>query len=333
MRAIVLVAPGRLEMREVPRPNPPQGHVRIRTAAVGICATDLAMIDGDPRVKCPAILGHEWSGFVDAVGTGVDESLVGTACVASNILEDGGEVGFEHYGGYGEFFSTRAKNLQFLPAWFDMTAAALIEPLAVCVRAVRQLGPIDSRAGTIIFGDGPIGLLMLVLLRRAGLSFVTLVGGRRGRLAVARELGASTVVNYHELEFPEPEAIARKESRGRSRYLWRYNYVVEASGSPAATKLALDITAWLGCKILLIGDYGDARADFPWNLILHREIHIIGSNASAGAWLEAVRLATRGEVPLARLVSRRLPAERFAEGIELVRGRAGDVVKVVLEWT
>jgi L-iditol 2-dehydrogenase len=328
-------------MREVPRPNPPQGHVRIRTAAVGICATDLVMIDGNPRVKCPAILGHEWSGVVDAAGTGVDEALLGKACVAENILEDGGEVGFEHYGGYGEFFSTRAENLQLLPEGFDMATAAMVEPLAVCVRAVRRLGPIDSRSVTIIFGDGPIGLLMLVLLRRAGLSLVTLVGGRRGRLALARELGASTVVNYHELEFPEPEAIARKESRGRSRYLWRYSYLVEASGSPAATKLALemtttklalDITDWSRCKILLMGDYGEARADFPWNLLLHHELQIIGSNASAGAWPEAVRLATDQGFPLARLVSARLPAERFAEGVELVRSRTSDVVKVVLEW-
>jgi len=332
MRAIVLTAPGRLERREVPTPNPPQGHVRIRTAAVGICATDLVMIDGNPRVKCPAILGHEWSGFVDAVGSGVDKALVGKACVAENKLEDGGEVGFEHYGGYGEFFSTRAANLQFLPEGFDMATAAMVEPLAVCVRAVRHLGPINLRAGTIIFGDGPIGLLMLVLLRRAGLSWVTLVGGRRGRLALARELGARTVVNYHELGFPQPEAIARKESRGRSQFHWGYEYAVEASGSPAATKLALEMANW-ECKILVIGDYGEARADFPWNLLLHRELQFIGSNASQDAWPEAVRLATAPGFPLARLVSARFPAERFAEAIDLVRSRRGDIVKVIMEWT
>jgi threonine dehydrogenase-like Zn-dependent dehydrogenase len=332
MRAIVLAAPGRLEMREVPRPNPPQGHVRIRTAAVGICATDLAMIDGNPRVKCPAILGHEWSGVVDAVGSGVDESLVGKACVAENILEDGGEVGFEHYGGYGEFFSTRAENLQFLPEGFDMAAAALIEPLAVGVRAIRRLGPADKRSA-LVFGDGPVGLLMLALLVRAGVAYTLLIGGRPGRLALARQLGAADVVNYHEVAFDLASAILEKVCHGRScPAVPGFPSVIEASGSAAAMHAALQL-AGHGGKVLVIGDYGEARADFPWNLLLHRELQLIGSNASAGAWPEAVRLATDQGFPLSRLVSARLPAERFAEGIDLVRSRTSDVVKVVLEWT
>jgi len=331
MRAIVLVAPGRLEMREVPRPNPPQGHVRIRTAACGVCATDLAMIDGNPRVKCPAILGHEWSGFVDAVGTGADEALVGKACVASNILEDGGEVGFEHAGGYGEFLVTAADNVQVIPAGFDMTAAALIEPLAVGVRAIRRLRLQDKRAA-LIFGDGPVGLLMLVLLRRAGVENVLLVGGRAGRLALARQLGAADVVNYHEVAFDLAAAIAEKFCTGASCAATPgFPNVVEATGSAAAMAAALELAA-PGGKVLVIGDYGDARADFPWTLLLHRELELIGSNASAGAWPEAVRLAADPSFPLARLVSARLPAARFAEAIGLVRSRTGDVVKVIMEW-
>lgn len=83
--------------------------------------------------------------------------------------------------------------------------------------------------------------------------------------------------------------------------------------------------------MLVLGDYGPARAGFRWNDLLHREIHLIGSNASAGAWDEAVRLAV-AEVPLAGLVTHRLPAERFQEGMDLLRSRRDDVVKVVLEW-
>jgi len=317
MRAIVLTAPGRIEMREVPTPKPPKGRVRIRTAACGVCATDLVMIEGNPRVKYPAILGHEWSGVVDAVGPGVDAALVGRRCVAENVLADGGEVGFEHPGGYGEFLVTAAANVQALPSDFDPAAAALIEPLAVCVRAMRRLGEIEE-GDALVLGDGPIGLLMLVLLKRAGVKKVVLAGGRVGRLKLARHLGAREALNYHK----------RGET---SRQSCCFSTAVEASGSAKGMRTAMNVVV-PGGKVLVIGDYGDARADFPWNLLLHHELQIIGSNASAGAWPEAVRLATNAALPLAQLVSARFPAERFAEAIDLVRRRRGDIVKVVMEW-
>jgi threonine dehydrogenase-like Zn-dependent dehydrogenase len=80
----------------------------------------------------------------------------------------------------------------------------------------------------------------------------------------------------------------------------------------------------------LIGDYGDGRADFPWNTLLHHELELIGSNASAGAWTRAVELAVTGKLPLERLISRRLPMASGVECVELVR-RSRDLVKVVME--
>ncbi len=331
MRAIVLAAPGRLEMRQVPTPEPQAGQVRVRTAACGICATDLVMIDGDPRVRPPAILGHEWSGTVEAVGPGGDGSLVGRRCVAENVLADGGEIGFEHPGGYGEWLVTEARNVHVLPDALDAAAAALIEPLAVGVRAMRRLR-LEDRSAALVLGDGPVGLLALALLRRAGVARVVLVGGRPGRLALARELGAAETVNYHEVAFDLAAAVLAKACRGGACAAARgFPSVVEASGSAAALEAAIDLAA-PGGKVLVVGDYGDARAAFPWTRLLHRELELIGSNASAGAWPEAVRIATAGEVPLARLVSARYPAARFAEAVARVRGR-GDEVKVVLEWT
>ena len=91
----------------------------------------------------------------------------------------------------------------------------------------------------------------------------------------------------------------------------------------------LELASPLG-TVVVIGDYGPARASFPWTTLLHREVSLIGSNASAGAWPEALRLAPR--LPIAGLVSRRLSAERFAEGVALVRGRDPSAIKIVLVW-
>ena len=323
MRAIVNTAPGKLEMRELPRPEPGPGQVRIRTAACGICATDLEMLAGSSRMKYPAVLGHEWAGRVDALGPGVDQALLGRACVAENVLRDGGEVGFEHAGGYGEYLVTQAANVQVLPDGFPMAVAALIEPLAVSVRALRRLAVRDQRAA-LILGDGPIGLLLLMLLRQAGVQQIAMVGGRAQRLALAKELGAAQVMNRHEISGSLVAAL-------RERCSTPFPNVLEASGSTAGMEASLELAAREG-KILVIGDYGSGKAGFPWNHLLHRELELIGSNASAGAWPEAVRLATDGALPLARLVTHKLPASRFAEGIELVKGRKPEVIKVVMEW-
>jgi 2-desacetyl-2-hydroxyethyl bacteriochlorophyllide A dehydrogenase len=322
MKAIVNVAPGRVEWQDWPLPEPGVGQARIRTAACGVCATDLEMIAGWNRTGFPAIPGHEWSGVVDAVGSAVDPALLGKLCVAENVLSDGGEVGFEHPGGYGQFLVTEARNLYPLPQNFPPATAALIEPLAVCVRALGRLR-LEDRSSALILGDGAIGLLMLLLLKAKRVDRVVLVGGRPGRLNMARELHAAAVLNYHEAGPDLAGAIAALPGAP-------FPNVVEASGSPAAIHAALGVAA-RGGKILIVGDYGPGCASFLWNRILLGELELIGSNASAGAWPEAVRLATSGALPLERLVSRRLPATAYAEALETAR-KSKDVVKVVMEW-
>ena len=322
MKAIVNTGPNVLEWRDVPDPTPAPGQVRVRTAACGVCATDLKVMAGPGRGGWPRILGHEWSGAVDAVGDGVEAALVGRRCVAENILSDGGEVGFEHPGGYAEFVITEARNVRTLPDDFPPATAALIEPLAVCVRGLRRLAA-EDRSSAVIFGDGAIGLMTLMLLGAEGFGEIVIVGGRPSRLGLALELGASHAINYHD----GGDLVGAVRARG----IDASPNVVEASGSAAALRAAIEI-ACAGAKILVLGDYDDARADFPWERVLHRELSIIGSNASALAWPRAVEIATSGRLPLSRLVTKTLPAADFAEAVELTRS-SREEVKVVMEWT
>lgn len=321
MKAIVNTQPGALEWKEWPAPTPGPGQVRVRTAACGICGTDLEMIAGWERTRCPAIPGHEWSGVVEAVGPGVASEWIARPVVGENVLSDGGEVGFEHAGGYGEFFVTEARCLHRLPDGFPLVHAALIEPLAVCVRGMRRLGARNaSRA--LVLGDGVIGLLMVALLRRAGVRNVALVGGREGRLGVGISLGADASLNYHKTEHLKEDI--RKNLGGD------FPVIVEASGSAKALDAGLSVLARDGA-VLLVGDYGKSEARFPWMKMIYGEWSLIGSNASAGAWNEAVALAVQHEIPLGDLVSHRLPAESFGEAIRLAQS-SRDVIKVVMEW-
>ena len=323
MKVIANTAPNQLTLLDYRLPEPGPGQVRIRTGAVGICATDLELIAGWERTGFPSVPGHEWAGHVDAVGAEVDLGLVGLRCVAENVLADGGEVGFEHPGAYGEYFLTEAHNIHPLPDHFSMTTAALIEPLAVVIRAVKRLRLSNSRR-VLISGDGPIGLLALMLLRSVGVEQIAMIGGRSGRLDLARDLGAAVTFNF--TEFADNLIPSVQEHFGAA-----VPSIVETSGSANGIHNALQLLASEG-QLLLIGDYKDAIADFPWNLLVHREIELIGSNASAGAWNEAVRLAIDERLPLNRLVSHIFPALRFEESFALVRSQREDVVKVVLEW-
>jgi threonine dehydrogenase-like Zn-dependent dehydrogenase len=84
--------------------------------------------------------------------------------------------------------------------------------------------------------------------------------------------------------------------------------------------------------VLILGDYEEARADFPWNEILHRELALIGSNAGTGAWDQAAGWIRGGDSLLAKLVTHRFRAESFQDALATVRDRASGAIKVVLEW-
>jgi L-idonate 5-dehydrogenase len=286
------------------------------------------MIAGWERTRFPCIPGHEWSGRVDAVGTGVDPHLVGQPCVAENVLADGGEVGFEHPGGYAQYLLSEARNVYPLPEDYPLRQAVMIEPLAVVMRGLKRLGivgrpPVSGRSA-LIFGDGPIGLITVLLLRHYGLEDLTLAGGREPRLALAASLGATGTINYHTSSTALSATIL-------DHHQGPFSYVIEASGSATALAAAIETTAREG-KVLVMGDYGSSKASFLWNNVLLHELELVGSNASAGAWQEAVDLAVHTRLPLERLISHHFPADQFQQGYDLTRGRTSEVVKVVLDW-
>ena len=167
MKAIVNTGANQVEWLDLPMPEPKAGQVRIRTGACGVGLTNLEMIGGWGRTPIPMTPGHEWAGFVDSVGPGGDQTLVGKKCVAENVLSDGLET--MHYpGGYGQYFLTEAKNVHPLPADFSLTHAAMIEPLAVCVHRWNRMRATDLRSALVI-GAGPIGLIMVLVLKAKGI--------------------------------------------------------------------------------------------------------------------------------------------------------------------
>ena len=324
MKALINTTNRVLELSEVPLPEPKAGEVRIKTIACGICATDFEMIDGCSRSVYPQILGHEWTGVVDKVGSDVDNAFEGKLCVAENVLKDGGEVGFEHSGGYAEYFITESEKLQFLPENFSIKKAAMSEPLAVSVRALKRFR-LEDKSNVLIFGDGPIGLIMLMILKREGVKNIGLIGGRKERLELAEKLGASFCVNYHDAG----EGLLEKiREAGEDQ---KYTNFIEATGSGHAIDILFELAS-TASRILIIGDYGEELAHFKWEVVVHKELEIIGSNASAEAWEDAIELALSNNMPIEDIISHSFFIEDFAEAMKVARGRDFKAIKVLLNW-
>jgi threonine dehydrogenase-like Zn-dependent dehydrogenase len=214
MRALVLDAPGRCSVQEVPAPVAVPGEVVVDVARVGVCGTDVEFFTGEMAYLVegestyPIRLGHEWAGAVSAVGDGVDPGWLGRRVMGDTMLgcrtcrrcrrgrqhvcayrEEVGVRGGRH-GALAEQLAVPAWSLHALPDTVDAVLGALVEPGGNSLRAAQaaDAGPGDR---ALVLGPGTIGLLAAMFLRAAGAE-VHLMGRTEESLAFARSLGSST---------------------------------------------------------------------------------------------------------------------------------------------
>ncbi|MBQ4606157.1 MAG: alcohol dehydrogenase catalytic domain-containing protein, partial [Clostridia bacterium] len=201
--------PGVMQLKNVPVPEPVKGFVRVKVASCAICATDLEVIDGRIAARYPLIPGHEWSGVVDAVGEGVDESWIGKRVIGSNDVvcctcdacrsgnwrycREFKEIGFKQDGAYAEYVQVPAYGLYELPESVSFAEAALCEPLGVAIGTMKKTGVVFGQTA-LIMGAGSIGLCMLEICRVMGLRKITVCDLLEDRLAIAAERGAYRTV-------------------------------------------------------------------------------------------------------------------------------------------
>lgn len=213
MRALVLIGPGRAEVREVPIPTPGPGDVVVDVHRVGLCGTDSELFSGEMaylhsgRATYPLRPGHEWCGVVREVGPGVDAGWLGRrvtgdtmlSCgrcdrcrdgrrhVCRDLVEVGISMGFA--GALAERVRVPAESLLALPDAVDDTAGALVEPGGNAWRSAAAAHAGPGRR-VLIWGAGTIGLLAAAFAAAAG-SEVHLIGRRPDQLARAERLGVA----------------------------------------------------------------------------------------------------------------------------------------------
>jgi L-idonate 5-dehydrogenase len=343
MRAVVIHAPRDLRIDTYPDPAPGPGEVRVKIANGGICGSDLHYYHhggfGVVRIQQPMALGHEIAGVVAAIGDGVIGVQPGTRvavnpsrpcgrclhcqegmrnqCLDMRFL--GSAMRFPHVqGGFREFLTVDAAQAVPIADTLSLAEAAVAEPLAVCLHAGRQAGPLLGKR-VLITGCGPIGALMILVARFGGAAEIVVTDVAEAPLAVARRLGATLAVNV------AADAAALDP--------WRigkgvFDVLFEASGNAAALRAALDLLR-PGATLVQLGLGGEMT--LPINTIVAKELQLRGTFRFDPEFELAVRLMGNGKIDVKPLITATMPFENAVAAFDLASDRA-QAMKVQLTF-
>ncbi|MBC7217569.1 MAG: zinc-dependent alcohol dehydrogenase family protein [Candidatus Caldatribacterium sp.] len=323
MRACVFEERNRFSIKEVPTLHPGPGEVLIRVKAAGICGTDVHIFRGEYFQDFPIIAGHEFAGEVAALGEGVSGFSVGERVTADpNIFCDScyfckinknnhclnfEAVGVTRSGAFAEYVTVPAKCVFPLPPGLSFAEGAMAEPLACAVYGVRRSG-IRPGEKVLIFGAGPIGLLLLSLFRVSGASRVVVLDVSEKKLEHALRRGAHEVLL----------ADGKEGKRLRKIAPFGFEVVVDATGIPEVMEKALEFVEPDGTFLL----FGVAPQKALMRLepyeVFRRDLRIVGSFAVKKTMQYALNLLQSGAVTVQDLISSQYPLERFGDALEEV---------------
>jgi L-idonate 5-dehydrogenase len=343
MKALVIHAAEDLRLEDHDTVEPGPSQVLVRLAAGGICGSDLHYYNhggfGTVRLKEPMILGHEVAGHVEAIGKGVTGIGIGQLVAVSpsrpcgscqychdgmpnhclNMRFYGSAMPFPHIQGA---FRQRlvADASQCVPAdGLSPAEAAMAEPLAVCLHAVRQAGDCLGKR-VLVTGCGPIGVLTILAARRAGAAEIVATDLSDFTLDAAQIAGADSALNVART----PDALKRYETdKGH------FDVMFECSGAGPA--LTAGIPALRpGGTLVQVGMGGDKTV--PMQAITAKELTLRGTFRFHPEFAIAVELMQKGLINTSPLVTHTLPLTRAIEAFKTANDRS-KAMKVQLDFT
>jgi L-iditol 2-dehydrogenase len=347
MMAARLHGPAELRMDRIPHPGPPgPDRVLVRVRATGVCGSDLhSFLDariGDTRVEAPLILGHEFSGMVEAVGSGAVDGehkplVVGARvavdpaqpCGSCELCEKGHPNlcrrlhfcgNYPDGGSLCEWMHMPSRCCFPVPDSLDDTEAALLEPLGVALHAV-DLARIRVANSVAILGAGPIGLLILQVARLAGAEPVYITDTLAWRLEAARRYGGIPI----DRSDTDAATAVLKATDGRG-----VDVAIEAAWGDASVEEAAEM-ARLGGRLVLVGIPSDDRLGMKHSTGRRKGLTIMMSRRMKHAYPRAIRLAEKGMVDLRGIVTHRFPLRQAPEAFKMNTAYADRVVKVMIE--
>ena len=343
MQAAVFMGMNKIEIQSRPIPQVVDGSLLVRVRACAICGSDLRIAQyGNERVQPPRILGHEISGEVEAVGRGVSSFSVGdriavgadipcgecSHCLGgrANCCDTNLAIGYQYDGGFADYLLLDPLIVKWGPiAKFSprisFEAAALAEPLGCCLNGYERALMAPGRS-VVIFGAGPIGLMLAMLAPKLGARSVTLIDPEESRLAAAVAICGADGVNPTKTD-PVQAIMERTKGQGA-------DMIFTACTAVETHEQAVQMVAKRGVVNLFGGLKKTERPiSISSNVLHYREAYLMGSHGSTpDQHRRALAMIENGDVPLQKLVSRTYPLASFQEAFDCASSR--QIHKVVL---
>jgi L-iditol 2-dehydrogenase len=343
MKAAVLTGIGKIEVREVPTPEPARDDdVLVKVGAVGICGSDIHYYrDGricDQVVSFPAVIGHEVAGVVEAAGpsaaarlkpgdpVAIDPAVVCGRCdqcldfrpnTCRHLLFLGtpGQLP----GCLSEYVVMPARNCFPLPEGMSVEDGVLVEPLSIALHSFKTLGdrPPEKMA---ILGAGPIGLSVLVAAQALAPGTIYVTDKIDDRVEAARRAGAAWAGNA------DREDIVAEIA---SREALLLDAVFECSGDPPALDQAVSLLK-PGGRLVIVGIPAPDVVSFDIHSLRRKEITIQNVRRQRYCFSEAIELAADGPVDARFMLTHRFKLDDAARGFELAAAYRDGIIKAVI---
>ena len=335
MKTWVLLAPGQLELREVPDPEPGPQEAVVRVRAAGVCGSDVECYAGrHPLPNYPRVPGHELAGEVAAIGSSwqgppagarvaVDPALSCGSCYACrhgrhNCCANISIAGVHRPGAMAEYIVCQASQLHIIPEEMGFETAAVVETLSIGAQAVRR-GQVVSGDLVVVLGAGPIGLCCLMMAKQEGAK-VLVAEPLAWRRAAAAELGADACVD------PQGESLPEAVQSFTDGY--GAHVVIDASGDLAAAQASLSLVGAAGRVVILTISPAPMEVA-PWELV-QRELTVLGSRLTLSDFRELIGLVRAGAMPIGRLVTHRFPMGEADQAHRAACQRDEGVIKTII---
>ncbi|GAA4589195.1 L-iditol 2-dehydrogenase [Actinoplanes octamycinicus] len=345
MKVVRFHAPGDVRFEDVPEPEAGPGEVKIRVRNCSTCGTDVKISKfGHHHIHPPRVMGHEIAGEIVTVGDGVEgwapgdrvqviaaipcgecaECRRGRMTICPNQVS----MGYHFEGGFAQYMVVpkevlKVDGLNRIPEGVSFAEASVAEPLA-CALNAQNLARVGDGDDVVVIGSGPIGCLHVRLARARGAARVFLVELSRQRLEMAANLvKPDAAICAAEVD---PVEEIRKLTDGRGA-----DVIITAAASGKAQEQGIQMAARQG----RISFFGGLPKDKPTitcdsNLVHYRELTIVGANGSSPEHnKQALELVATGAVPVADLITHRLPLDGAIDAFGIVE--RGEAIKVTIE--
>ena len=341
MKAALFLGDARIEIQDIPTPEPGPGEAVVKVTGCGVCGTDVHIHHGEVTegVSTPVVLGHEITGQVDSVGSGVDRVAVGdNVCIdplvacgecdrcragRPNLCPHPTLIGYKLNGGFAEYLLAPATSLYRIDPKVGPEGGILAETLACVINGHDRL---EFRAGktAMILGAGTVGLLWNNMLRSAASCLIQSepIAARR---TVAQQLGANVVVD------PEAAPLA---DQVRDVLPDGVDYIVDATGAPQAVEEAIPLLAPGGTFMIFgVCPQGSSITVDPFELY-NKEARVIASKMPPLTLSRAVAAIESGAIDCQRIVTGRFPLADLPKTLMMFTDQREKQVKMYIDpWS